>query len=500
MKIPANASPEIQAAFRELHQRLDELKRTDRTQDLHGSRIGNTGIPVEARDYANKGYVDAMIKKVLTHVDKVTKVVKRVATSGGGGTPAPPGALIDFGYWYVDTVVQGQFEPVVKAWTNLAFVFDRDGGTSDTPPSERMANITSICGRLAAAGFKIALDIGPNSFLQPQQMLDAAAPSWAKVGYVLLGDEINMTVAEANAAIADAKTRMSNMGLALKPIGATLDVDTGLTSQIVNANWDFLNIEAYVTADCQSGNCPEPADILACKVRVQQTMARIPAAINIAIVMQAYDLSGALTNIPILAQLNAATYFQMAKGNARVKMINMFAYSRTGGSKDHPELVEEHKRIWADMNGGTVPVGGEKKCAGDPRNCVGLPVCCNGGLSNPCNCPRLCEGGQYMQQVETSTIAMIQAHPELFAPGSPPVLLGQTQGVQLVGYIAAYIITNYPTIKAIPDPGDGKQMLVRQLVLPTFREDYRVWNSDLTIALPSGGGYRATCWGEDLTW
>lgn len=503
-RIPKDATPDVQRSMKELWQELELLKRASIT-DMHGRRLSNTGKPKERRDYANKGYIDDMIGDFRAEVEKDIKRLSKLRTKGGGGTSLPPSGCGDFsfGYWYTDVIHNnggGAFESEVKGYTNSAFVFDRDGGDTNVGTSDRIANLTAIIGRLAAAGFNLWLDVGPNAFLQPADMIQAAQAKWDKVKYILCGDEPDLTAAQANVIITQVKNLVTDAGLAQKPIGVTIGAEY-LSSDIWDANWDFINIEAY-TIPCVPGGCgasTAAAEIAAVKGRIDQMKSRIAATKQIHIVMQGYDRTGSFTNIPILAALNAATYFQMAKGDARVKGINIFAYARPnnpgtagGGSQQHPELKVEHQKIWADCAGGVATTGASKKCQGDPRPCVGAPACCDGGTSNPCECPRLCEGGSYAGPIGLATTAMVAAHPELFVAGTT-TFLSLATATQFRGYVTVEVNTTNLTLEAADDTADAKQVLVRLRTAPQFREDYAVWATDLTPRWPPGS-YRATCW------
>lgn len=493
-KIPKDATPDIQRSLREVWQALDQLQRANIT-DLHGRRMSNAGNPKQRRDYTNKAYVDDALQQFRTEVQKDIRRLSKLRTQMGTTLPPPGSTDFSFGYWYVDNLSAppGQSENEVKGYTNTAFVFDRDGGTSEVPPADRIANLTAIIDRLATAGFQIWLDVGPNDFLQPADMIEAAKDNWSKVKYVLCGDEPDFApVEEFNTLIALVKNLILDNGLAMKPIGVTVGAEY-LVTDIWDANWDFVNIEAY-TIPCDDSGCGAPTaeeEIAAVKGRIDQMKARIAGTKFLNIVMQGYDRNGAFEDIEILAALNAATYFQMAKGDTRVRGINIFAYNREGGSRDHPELKSEHQKIWADLTGGTSS-SGAKKCIGDPRNCEGAPTCCDGGLSNPCCCPRLCEFGSYMAPISAAETQMIVAHPELFVPGTQK-FIGIPEALLFRGYVTVEVNTSNPTLEAVDDPDDGKQVLVRLRVNPEFREDYAVWATDLTPRFPPGA-YRATCW------
>jgi hypothetical protein len=506
IKIPPDASPEIRAAFRELEDRLNELERRDRTLDLKGGRIGGAGVPVQSHDLATKGYIDSVIRKAL---DGINVGVKKLVTSIAGGVPTV-GGNIDFGYYRVDTLQSGggQEGNTVKAWTNTVYVGPVDGGTSTTPPSDRDANFRAILARLAALGFNFVIDVEMGTTLTQGAVLQAAQPYWDKVKYVVLGDELNPSTTPIDAEATALRNRIRNLGLAAKPVGVVFTPIQVLSGNVGALNLDFVGLEAYTDqCSCSScGNTSPEAEVQAGVDQMNRMKALIPATKIIMVVMQAYDRNGAFTATPSLIELNRATYFKMVKGDSRVKALMMFAYVRRGnqcntgsqygfGTIGYPQLAAVHQEIWKDMTGGAT-TGGAKKCIGDNRNCPGGPTCCDGGESNPCNCPRLCEGGAYANMVEAATQATVSSHPELFSGG---FFLSEAAALQYRAFLVAEFNRANTSLKAIIDPNEGKQILARRRDAAEFREDYRVWNSNLTVA-HAPGAYRASCWGEDLSW
>jgi hypothetical protein len=288
-------------------------------------------------------------------------------TAGAGGGVGASTPSIDFGYYNVDTARWGQLEAEVTSWTNLLYAGGNDAGFSETLPAERQANLAALVERAAAGGFEIMLDLELGGPLTEGDVLLAAAAHWDHVSYLILGDELDMPQADADGEIALLHQRIQNLGLDdSKPVGVTLTSAVTLSSDVVLAGWDFINIEAY-TDPCSCGSCGAASaseEIAAVGDRVAQMKARIPATTELTIVMQGYDRNGAFVDIPVLAELNRATYFAMAKGDPRVKAIVIFSWARAGntcgtgagfgfGSRGHPELQAVHQEIWADLTGGS---------------------------------------------------------------------------------------------------------------------------------------------------
>src|SRR5262249_15633930 len=147
-----------------------------------------------------------------------------------------------------------------------------------------------------------------------------------------------------------------------KPVGVTLTPDTALNNDIIYADWQFINVEAYTQpCSCQAcGAATAAEEIQAVGGRTAAIKAPLPASKFLTLAMQGYDRNGAFTNLPVLTELNRATYFSMAKGDPRVRGIIIFDYSRQGnqcgtgasygfGTRGHPELVAAHREIWADI-------------------------------------------------------------------------------------------------------------------------------------------------------
>ncbi len=502
MRIPRDAPPEVVQAFKDIAKELEKLSGTRGRVDLHGTKIGNTGDPSSPRDYVNKAYVDAAIRQVTSTVAAVTKGIRKVRGSSGSSAPAPAPTPLDFGYYRVDTKQQvaGEYGAEVRSYTNLVYTGGVDGYTdTSTPPATAKANLAASISRLANAGFSIMLDVEVGAGrLSVGDALDAARPKWDKVKYLILG-EIDLTSpTRTNADITYLKNQVTNRGLTLKPIGFTADgPDIVVQNDLSAFNFDFVNLEAYSpTVPCGTDPAAEALRVVTSLLRQKSA---VPVAKFLTVVLQGYDRNGACADQAVIDAINRASYFSGVKGDSRVKAMVIFAYARPGGTRERPTLKAVHQEIWRDMQGPgtTLPTANAKKCIGETRNCDGTPACCSGGTTNPCNCPRLCVADvQYANIVEAATFATIQANPGWFS--APQQLNSEANALLFSAAVATQITAANPTIRAVRDPADGKQVLVRRLTNPEFREDYRVWNTDLTVAFPSGSGYRATCWSVPL--
>jgi len=319
-----------------------------------------------------KGRTMKRIARSLLLLTFLLTLVCLAAGPGRADVAAVP--TLDFGYYNVDTIRYGFYVDEVTSRTNLIYIGGADAGVSDTPPAELYANLRLLIARAAQANLQIMLDIELGGPLTVGAVLQAAQPHWERVKYVILADELSdphpgcapghcYTVAEINNEIDLLRRRMRNLGLDdSKPIGVTLTPDVALDDEIVFANWDFINVEAY-SQPCSCSACGAATaapEIQAVAGRLAQAEARIPASTFLTVVMQGYDRNGAFTNLPVLTALNRATYFDMVKGDPRVRAIVVFSYGRRGnqcgtgagfgfGTRGHAELIAAHQEIWDDI-------------------------------------------------------------------------------------------------------------------------------------------------------
>lgn len=311
------------------------------------------------------------------------------AVDAGAPDAGPPDAAttthpptLDFGYYRVDLVAAGgqSYASAVRAWTNLAYAdWGTDARAFDVPEGGDMTpvrnNMAGILRRLTAEGLGVMMDVswgiawGPR--LTKAGILQTAAPYWDSIRYLVLGDELTLTQAEADAAITEWRNALTALGLAARPIGVTLTPDAVLAGAsvpgVLLADWDFIAMEAYTPA-CTCAACGNgtPADELAAvAASVAAQEARIPADKDLVMVLQGYDRNGAFRDITTLAALNRATYFDMVRGKPRYRAMVVFNWYREGstctanpyptwghGSSAYPSLQSAHQEIWRDLVGG----------------------------------------------------------------------------------------------------------------------------------------------------
>lgn len=288
--------------------------------------------------------------------------------------PVPP--RLDFGYYRVDNVPSGGSSSgaEVSPWTNLAYVdwwadaraFDFAEGADMTPVLDHMAGILQ---RLSAAGLSFVMDVAYGGAWGPRltkaAILGVAAPHWDRIGYVILGNELELDRATADAALAEWRSALANLGLPPRPIGITLTPAYVLGNpEMLQAAWDFIAIEAYTPActcdSCGTGSAQQQIAAIAEQVAAME--AAIPAAHDLVMVLQGYDRNGAFTDADLLAEINRATYFDMVKGEPRYRAMLVFAWDREGstcagnpypqfghGTSELAAVRAVHQAIWDDL-------------------------------------------------------------------------------------------------------------------------------------------------------
>lgn len=114
IRIPRDATPEVQEAFRQIAAVLDRVMGA-RNVDWHGRRIINAGQAIEPRDYVTLDQVERIV---------LQEVEETVGAGGDGGTPimADPGAVLFAG-------ANGQPTGDVSRlhWNNTTFILTLEG-------------------------------------------------------------------------------------------------------------------------------------------------------------------------------------------------------------------------------------------------------------------------------------------------------------------------------------------------------------------------------------
>jgi hypothetical protein len=497
---PTDGGPDVQRFAREVREAIEALQA--RNVEMNGRRIVGTSRPVDPGDYANKAYVDALVKGALSHVDqKLVKIRTRLGgpTSTGGGTPSgpvlpAPNHNMDFGYYkVVHRNKAGEYEQdfldEVKGFTNLTYIGGSDFGISTSTAGERKAGMTDGIRHVAQdSSLRMMLDFEFHTgTLTINDVIDAAQAHWDRIAYVVAGDELDGTAAEMNEKLQLIKSAIESRSLNVPPMGATFAPATTLVTDAIFAPLlDFVNIEAYSRDPANHGTSQQNIDAIT--ATVNQMKARVPTNKQLGMIFQAYDRNGAFGPIvPDLTELQAATYGMCAQ-DQRVFAMLLFAYGRPDGSKANPELIPYHKAIWTALGGGGA--GGATQCG------QGRPCC--GGVGNPANCPRWCDGGDYATFVDDAIRAYITiAPPGVFSTLTPPTLVDEAAGAVFVAGTVAALNTAQPGLTSVPDPDDGKEIIVKKKVGAVFSENYAIWASDFRVRF-NPGSYRATCYPADF--
>jgi hypothetical protein len=88
---------------------------------------------------------------------------------------------------------------------------------------------------------------------------------------------------------------------------------------------------------------------------IRRQLARVPAGMPAVLMAQAYDRSGAWTDIPMLEAMQPI-YLEEAAQDARIKGIWWFSYSRPGGTLTHPSLRPWHEAVFRANVMGRPPI------------------------------------------------------------------------------------------------------------------------------------------------
>lgn len=368
-KVPADASPEVQKAFRDLFRDLGPILGAN--TDLKGRRMSGAGRPVMGDDYVTLAFLREQLRG---QDEKVAEIARQVLTgksrqpaAGGGGTGSgsfqPPNHPMSMGYYYSDRPSYGSphfsydFYDEVKGYTDLYHSWPGYGyAIIDTPQSEWRQNMTRSLARATADGKKIYLMFGLGGEANPWMqdvgddraktdfVLDLAADFWDAVTWCDLADEGFRGPSgfdDAQSTIDMVRGRIDQFGLDQKPLGCTSGGSGLLTGSVVDADFDFINVECYVDPP-GSDNSQENVNKL--NAFMDAALDRIDAAKSILFVVMAYARNNGWTNIPTLVDLQSPPYLR-GFDDPRVDGLTMFSYGRESGTHQHQELAVIHKQI-----------------------------------------------------------------------------------------------------------------------------------------------------------
>jgi hypothetical protein len=172
---------------------------------------------------------------------------------------------------------------------------------------------------------------------------------WASVKYVEVAHEqpeLNNETLEARIALTKSKITALGLDVGTKLFGITLGVPDAVAGHGGTGapSLDFVNVEAYLEPQ---GSNTSQVNVDQLNANMDAALAAIPATKKIVWWMMSYDRTGSggpWTNINTLKDIQAPVYLK-SYNNPRVVGIIMFGYGRVGGTRAHPELKIEHRRI-----------------------------------------------------------------------------------------------------------------------------------------------------------
>jgi hypothetical protein len=253
---------------------------------------------------------------------------------------------MDFGYYFVEWKNTADFDAAraeVNGHTNLYYA-SRSSYVSELTPSQWLALLAQSLANASKENRRIQLALGINT-PEGEAVLDSvlavAAPHWDRVVRLELADEPAWDRATTETKIRTVTSKLAARGLGLRPMGVVYVYNQPLPDAVNAPNLDWVGIEAYLNFP---GSPSSQVNIDTLSTYLEGTKAQVPAGKDIVLVMMAYDRNGQWTNIETLRDLQVPTYLH-AYNDPRVVAINMFAYTRAGGSRDHPQLRVPHRLI-----------------------------------------------------------------------------------------------------------------------------------------------------------
>lgn len=265
-----------------------------------------------------------------------------------------PSHSMDLGYYFVEWKNPADFPQAraeVDEYTNLYYA-SRASYSSDLPVAEWQALLAQSLANAQAEEKRIHLGLEP----EPQwgEVLDVAAPYWDSISRIEVGDEPRLSLAETEAMLQRLRAELSRRGLPHRPLGFTYVYNEPLPEAVDAPSLDWVGIEAYLDAP---GNPVSQVNIDALSSHLAVAKARVAPEKQIVLVMMAYDRNGTWKDVDTLRDLQGVAYLH-AYNDPRVTAIAMFAYTRAGGSRDHPELRTPHRLIGERILNLSVPEAG----------------------------------------------------------------------------------------------------------------------------------------------
>jgi len=256
--------------------------------------------------------------------------------------PAPNHAM-DLGYYFVEwknPATFGARRRETNSYTNTYYA-SRSTYVSDDPNWPSLLDQSLATAVAEGRRIHLALDLSPGGTWQT--MLEVARPYWPSIVRIELADEPAWTLAETNAMIQQVDSFLAARGLPRPPggYGVVYLYTQPIPLAAAAPGLAWVGVEAYIDPP-GSGN--SEIDIQNLRTRVGAQLAQVPAGKSIVLVPMAYDRNGAWPNLTTLRDLQIPMYL-LAYSDPRVVALNLFSYTRAGGSFDHPELRTPHRMI-----------------------------------------------------------------------------------------------------------------------------------------------------------
>jgi hypothetical protein len=321
--------------------------------ELRENTIVNDVVDVRANTTSHTQFIEFYVDNVLQDIDNTPPYVFSWDTRSN---PLPqPTHPMDIGYYFVEWKNPADFESArkeVAGYTNLFFA-SRASYISNLPTQEWLGLFKESMANAASENRTIHLALDKEDVWRA--MLDVAKPYWNNVARIEIGDEPSLTLSETEAMIQRLNAILSEMGLAHRPMGFVYRHNEPLPDAIHAPSLDWVGIEAYVDPP---GSSDTQSNIAQLELHLQQSMDQVPAGKDIVLVMMAYDRNGKWENIDTLRDLQFPVYM-LAYNDPRVISINMFSYSRKGGTRFHPSLTTAHKLMADRIFKFAVPFAGD---------------------------------------------------------------------------------------------------------------------------------------------
>jgi hypothetical protein len=323
------------------------------TSPAQGETVaGTVAVQTDVADEVTR--VEFYVDGVLQHTD-ITPPYEYAWDTTANPLPAPNHAM-DYGYYFVEWKNPNDFATAraeVNGYTNLYYA-SLASYVSDLTDSEKLQLLGQSLANAVAEGRHIHLNLELNHYPSTLDgVLDTAAPYWDHIVRVELADEPSWTRAEMESWINTVNSKLSARGLTPSPqgLGVMYVYNKPLPDSKNAAGLGWIGIEAYLDYP----GSPDPqVNIDNLNTSVSRAMSQVPGSKNIILVPMAYDRNGQWTNIDTLRDLQIPTYL-LAYNDSRVISINMFSYTRAGGTRDHPELKTPHRLMGERILGISIP-------------------------------------------------------------------------------------------------------------------------------------------------